>query len=129
MNEPKPAESSSSKLAGILHDLNSLGGFPISVLTDRDGLLLASACTADWDSERQAAVVAVIQRAAQQTEEVDMGRADEVTVRDHEGRRLVCRPFAVVDRTLILGVMAGNGRAYRRATNEAVREIRRTWGD
>ncbi len=122
-------ESGSSKLAGILHTLNSLGRFPISVLTDRDGLLLASACTPDWDSEKQAAVVAVIQRAAQHAEEVEMGRADEVTVRDDQGRRLVCRPFAVADRTLILGVMAANGRAYRRATNEAVREIRRTWGD
>lgn len=129
MNEPRHGGSVSSKLAGILHDLNSLGGFPISVLTDRDGLLLASACTPEWDSEKQAAVVAVIQRAAQQAEEVDMGRADEVTVRDAQGLRLVCRPFAVVDRTLILGVMAANGRAYRRATNEAVREIRRTWGD
>lgn len=122
-------ESGSTRLAGILHDLNSQGGFPISVLTDRDGLLLASACTPDWDSEKQAAVVAVIQRAAQQTEGVEMGRADEVTVRDDLGRRLVCRPFAVVDRVLILGVLAANGRAYRRATNEAVRAIRRTWGD
>ncbi len=120
--------SGSTRLAGILHDLNSLGGFPISVLTDRDGLLLASACSPDWDSEKQAAVVAVIQRAAQQTEGVEMGRADEVTVRDNQGRRLVCRPFAVVDRVLILGVLAANGRAYRRATNDAVREIRRTWG-
>jgi predicted regulator of Ras-like GTPase activity (Roadblock/LC7/MglB family) len=121
--------SGSTRLAGILHNLNSLGGFSISVLTDRDGLLLASACSPDWDSEKQAAVVAVIQRAAQQTEGVEMGRADEVTVRDSQGRRLVCRPFAVMDRVLILGVLAENGRAYRRATNDAVREIRRTWGD
>ncbi len=123
------SDSGSASLASILHDLNTLGGFPISVLADRDGLLLASACGPAWDSERQAAVVALIQRAAQHAEAVEMGQADEVTVRDGQGRRLVCRPVVVRGRVLILAVMVDDGRAYRRVTNQAVHEIRRAWGE
>jgi predicted regulator of Ras-like GTPase activity (Roadblock/LC7/MglB family) len=119
---------SSAELSAILADLNLRGGFAISVLTDTDGLLLASAAAPDWDAEKQAAVVALIRDAARHTEGARLGQADEVTVRDGVGRRLVCRPFIAGDQLLLLSVLVADGRPYRRLTNVAVREIRRLWG-
>ncbi len=117
----------SKQLAEVLSALNVRGGFPISLLTDTEGLLLASSAAPDWDTEKQAAVVALIRNAARRTEEVEMDAADEVTVRDRQGRRLVCRPFRVGDQVMVLSVMVKDSRPYRRLTNETVVDIRRMW--
>lgn len=118
----------SGQLSSILADMNRQGNFPISVLTDLQGLPLASATSVEGESaEMQAAVVALIQKTALQTTKVNMGETDEVTVFDRQGRRLVCRPFQVDDRALVLAVMVPRDRSYRRLTGQAIHAIRHVW--
>jgi predicted regulator of Ras-like GTPase activity (Roadblock/LC7/MglB family) len=123
MDEPYGPEN----LIAALRTLNTRGEFLITVLTDAEGLLMASAPSPGWDAEKQAAVVALVQRAARQAQAASMDTADEVAIRDITGRRLVCRPFEVDGQMLLLSVLMEAGRPYRRLTNDAIRDVRRAW--
>lgn len=123
MDEPFGPEN----LIAALRTLNARGEFLITVLTDAEGLLMASAPSPGWDAEKQAAVVALVQRAARQAQAASMDAADEVAIRDVTGRRLVCRPFEVDGQILLLSVLMEAGRPYRRLTNDAIRDVRRAW--
>jgi predicted regulator of Ras-like GTPase activity (Roadblock/LC7/MglB family) len=114
-------------LVEVLRSLNATGDFLVTVLTDTDGLVLASAPSAGWDADKQAAVVALIQRAARQTQVVSLGSMDEICIRDVNGRRLICRPFEVDGQVLLLSILAEEGKSYRRLTNAAVRGVRKVW--
>lgn len=50
--------SGTEVLTKILTEMNAKSGFPISVLTDKDGLPIAWASTSGDNPERQSAVVA-----------------------------------------------------------------------
>jgi len=121
--------SGSAQLNSLLLNINSEGGFPISVLTDFQGLAIAWAASNGMDPERQSAVVAFVQRAAAQvSKQLGMAEADEISFYDTNGQHLVCRPFQVDTYGLILAVVVPDrGHSYRRATNRAVGEIRRIW--
>ena len=120
-------KTGSEQLSNILADMNRQGNFLISVLTDLQGLPLASASTNGENPEMQAAVVALIQKTAMQTSKVNMAETDEVSVFDRQGRRLVCRPFEVSDRALVLAVMTPRDQSYRRLTRQAIAAIRQVW--
>lgn len=115
------------ELIEALRSLNTRGGYLISVLTDAEGLLLASAPSPGWNAEKQAAVVALVQRAARQAQAASLDAADEVAIRDIVGRRLICRPFDVDGRTLLLSILMESLKPYRRLTNDAIRSVRRAW--
>ena len=121
--------SGSAQLNSLLTQINSEGQFPISVLTDFQGLAIAWAASTKMDPERQSAVVAFIQKAAVQvTKQLGMADTDEISFYDINGQHLVCRPFQVDQYGLILAVIVPNrDHSYRRATNRAVREIRQIW--
>jgi predicted regulator of Ras-like GTPase activity (Roadblock/LC7/MglB family) len=116
-----------ANLTDVLQVMNDAGGFLVTVLTDAEGLVLASAPSPGWDADKQAAVVALIQRTASQTQIVSLGTMDEITIRDVNGRRLICRPFEVDGHVLLLSVLAEEGKPYRRLTNAAVRGVRHVW--
>jgi len=119
----------SSKLATLLADLNKQGGFPIAILTDRQGFPIASAAAPGQDPQSQAAVVALIQKTASQVrDQLGMAQTDEISVFDTCGRRLVCRPFRVDGQDMILAIMVPTRtQSYRRLTNKAVDAVRREW--
>ena len=121
--------SGSTQLNSLLTQINSEGEFPISVLTDFQGLAIAWAASTGMDPERQSAVVAFIQKTAVQvSKQLGMAETDEISYYDINGQHLVCRPFQVDQFGLILAVMVPHrDHSYRRATNHAVREIRRIW--
>jgi predicted regulator of Ras-like GTPase activity (Roadblock/LC7/MglB family) len=121
--------SGSAQLNSLLTQINSEGQFPISVLTDFQGLAIAWAASTKMDPERQSAVVAFIQKAAVQvSKQLGMADTDEISFYDINGQHLVCRPFQVDQYGLILAVIVPNrDHSYRRATNRAVREIRQIW--
>jgi predicted regulator of Ras-like GTPase activity (Roadblock/LC7/MglB family) len=121
--------SGSTQLNSLLTQINSEGQFPISVLTDFQGLAIAWAASTKMDPERQSAVVAFIQKAAVQvSRQLGMADTDEISFYDINGQHLVCRPFQVDQYGLILAVIVPNrDHSYRRATNRAVREIRQIW--
>jgi predicted regulator of Ras-like GTPase activity (Roadblock/LC7/MglB family) len=121
--------SGSAQLNDLLSKINSEGGFPISVVTDSQGLPIAWATTNGMDPERQSAVVALVQRAAAQvSKQLGMAGTDEISFFDANGQHLVCRPLSVGDYQLILAVLVPDrDHTYRRVTNHAVSEIRRIW--
>ncbi len=121
--------SGSTQLNNLLTQINSEGEFPISVLTDYQGLAIAWAASTGMDPERQSAVVAFIQKAAVQvSKQLGMAETDEISFYDINGQHLVCRPFQVDQYGLILAIVVpSRGHSYRRATNRAVMEIRRIW--
>ncbi len=118
-----------TRLNQLLQEMNAQGGFPIAVLTDRDGLPIASVMEPGQDMDRQSAVVAMVQRTAVQVQErLGMAATDEISVFDAEGRRLVCRPFQVQGQDMILAVLVPDKeKKYRRLTNQALVAIRQLW--
>ncbi len=118
-----------NQLNDLLAGLNAEQGFPISVLTDEQGLAVAWAAVPGMDSERQAAVVAFIQNAASQVAlQLGMAETDEISLTDANRQHLVCRPFDVDGRRFILAVMIpGREKSYRRATSLVIQEVRRIW--
>ncbi len=119
-----------TKLTQMLADMNAEGGFSVAVLTDRDGLPIASAAQPGEDTDRQSAIVALVQRTAVQVRDrLGMAETDEISMFDAEGRRLVCRPFSVNGHEMILAVLVPDKQIkYRRLTNQAVVNIRQTLG-
>jgi predicted regulator of Ras-like GTPase activity (Roadblock/LC7/MglB family) len=109
--------------------MNIQEGFPVSVLTDIHGLTVAWAASDKVDSERQSAAVALVRRtAANASEQLGMSFADEISVFDSNGQKLICRPFMIDEDPLILAVMVtGRDTSYRRATNHVIHEIRQIW--
>jgi predicted regulator of Ras-like GTPase activity (Roadblock/LC7/MglB family) len=123
------SKSSSTELAKLLMTMNEKGGFPITVLTDRQGFSIASAAAPGQDPDIQAAVVALIQKTASQArQQLGMAQTDEISLYDTEGRRLVCRPFRANGHDLILAVLVPDRcQSYRRLTNGVVSAIQRQW--
>src|SRR5512140_3369630 len=117
--------SGSVRLNECLEQMNERGGFPVSVITDAQGLAIASASAGGMDTDRQSAVVASIQKmAGQVSRQLGLGAADEIILNTEQGQRLVCRPFSVNGHDLILAVIVpGREASYRRLTNLVIGEI------
>jgi predicted regulator of Ras-like GTPase activity (Roadblock/LC7/MglB family) len=121
-------QSGSIKLNQLLEEMNQKGGFPVSVLTDEQGLAIASATRTGMDTDRQSAVVASIQKmAGQVSRQLGLGLTDEIALHDESGQRFICRRFVVNSHELILAVMVEKDSSYRRATNQVISEVRQTW--
>ena len=132
MIEPTPPvknKSGSAKLSELLAEMNRKGEFSISILTDEHGFPLASAAASDQDPETQAAVVALVQKTSSQAHQhLGMAQADEISLYDASGQRLVCRPFNANGYDMILAVRIPNrGQTYRRLTNRMIQDVRRIW--
>lgn len=125
----KGSNSGSTELAKLLIEMNEAGGFPIAVVTDRQGFPIASAAAPGEDPDMQSAVVALVQKtAAQVREQLGMAQTDEISMHDTEGRRLVCRPFSANGHDMIMAVVVPDkNQSYRRLTNKTVNAIRRKW--
>jgi len=111
-----------------LERINREGNFEASVLATPDGLPIATA-PAGYDSDVTAAMVALLQSVAQQTQDhVGMAPLDEVSVRASDQIRLVCRSFRVDGEDFILAVVVPREQRYhRQLTNRAIRELTLTW--
>ncbi|PKO15896.1 MAG: hypothetical protein CVU39_10290 [Chloroflexi bacterium HGW-Chloroflexi-10] len=122
-------KNDSSVFSKILTTMNEEGGFLVSLLTDMEGFPIASAAKLDYDTERQAAVVALVQRTANNVhEQLGLGLTDEISLFDTQGQRLVCRMFSANNHQMILAVsMKDKSQTYRRLTNVAIQSIRQNW--
>lgn len=117
----------SKGLTDILKEINQKGNFLISLLTDRDGLLIASASTDNQDHESRSAAVAMVQKTTIQVcEQLGYSAATEFTLCDADGNRFVCRPFTAKGYDLVLAVlMPGKNQAYKRLVNQALLALQR----
>ena len=125
----KVVKFSSQALSQLLHDMNEEGGFSIAVITDREGFSIASAAQAGQDPDTQSAVVALVQKTAQQvSHQLGLSKTDEISLYDEQGQRLVCRPFSINGHDMILAVTVPHrGQSYRRVTNKGITAIQRHW--
>ncbi len=122
-------QTTSKKLNMLLTNLSEKGDFPVAILTDRHGLLIAFAATVGQDTQTQAAVVALIENTATQVQNLlNMAQADEISLNDQNGQRLICRPFNINDQVMILAILVPNKeQSYRRLTNQTINNIQRQW--
>ena len=126
MNQRK--SSGSAELGKILIEMNQQGGYPISVLTDRQGLPIAYAAEPGYDPDRQSAVVALVQKTVSQVSGHLGMETDEVSLNAPGGQRLVCRPFDINGNQLILAVMINSrSQSHRRLTTQTIRSIAEVW--
>lgn len=117
------------ELGKLLGEMNSEAGFPIAVVTNRDGLVIASSSPSGMDPQRQSAVVAKVgETAALASSQLNMGPTDEISINAEQGQHLVCRPIPVNGKELFLAVMLKTrAQPYRRATNKVIAHIREHW--
>lgn len=125
----KEAKSGADVLLGILQQMNTKANFPMSVLTDKEGLPIASAFTNGVDPDKHSAVVAFLQKTAVQvSKQLGMDEIDEISFSYVDGQHLICRPFNINTNRLILAFIVTNrDQSYRRITNRVLSEIRNIW--
>jgi predicted regulator of Ras-like GTPase activity (Roadblock/LC7/MglB family) len=126
-----PQKSSYQTLLGLITDLHHNGNFSAAVLTDTNGLPIASSACEDGDVETQAAVVAQIQKIITQVKsQLGMGITDEVSLNDVSGKKLVCRSFSMNGNEFILAVLlSGREKPYRRLTTRTISSIQQVIRD
>lgn len=122
-------KAGSAELAKLLAEMNEAGGFPMAVLTDRQGFPIASAAMPGQDPETQSAVVAMVQKTVMQVQDqLGMAQTDEISLYDTRGQRLVCRPLSIKGHEMILAVsVPDKSQSYRRLTNQTINALRRLW--
>ncbi len=122
-------KSGSNELNQILEVMNEEGGFPISILTDSQGLAIASAAQDGMNADRQSAVVAFIQKTAVQvSKQLGFSASEEISLLDADGKHLICRSFKANGYELILSVMIPDrSGSYRRVTSSAINKIIKVW--
>ncbi len=114
----------SPSLQRILAEAREEGGFQVMVLTSTEGLPIMTV-PADYNSDLASAMVALLQKVSNEAQgQLGMSEVDEVTIRDRERTRLVCRRLVVAGDELIVVAIVPPGRPYRRVMNRAVYRIR-----
>jgi predicted regulator of Ras-like GTPase activity (Roadblock/LC7/MglB family) len=124
-----PAKPQYAVIADTLNDINAEGGFSLSVLTDENGLPIATSAGGEDESEVQAAVVAQVQKVVLRVRDhLSMAAPEEIALNDVNGKKLVCRSFEANGNNVVLAVLIpGRNQSYRKLMNRAIRSIQKTW--
>jgi predicted regulator of Ras-like GTPase activity (Roadblock/LC7/MglB family) len=110
-------------LSDIVTEMHIDGDFSVSVLASKEGLPIATA-PRGHNSDLAAAIIALLQKVSDETQgELGMASVDEVTIRDQDRLRLVCRNFYVGKEELILAALVPPDHYYRHVTNQAIKKI------
>lgn len=110
-------------LSDIVTEMHADGDFSISVLASKEGLPIATA-PRGHNSDLAAAIIALLQKVSDETQgELGMASVDEVTIRDQDRLRLVCRNFFAGKEELILAALVPPDHYYRHVTNQAIKRI------
>ena len=118
------------ELITILKDLAVQGGYTLAVITDQNGLPIASSDIDQQVSEAQSAVVAQVQNVVLRAlGHLSMSAPEEIVLNDIDGRKLVCRQFFCGDAAVVyLAVLVPNRtKSYRKLMNQAIRSIQKVW--
>jgi predicted regulator of Ras-like GTPase activity (Roadblock/LC7/MglB family) len=115
-------------LEGILGQIITAGSYEAALLSDSDGLLLATVATDDAAGMMAAMTALLRQSASQAREQLQMAQVDELSLVADDRFRLVCR-FFQTDTGQILGLtlVVPPDHSYRRITNSAISRIKRVW--
>jgi predicted regulator of Ras-like GTPase activity (Roadblock/LC7/MglB family) len=128
---PNHSGDSSQSIHDQLKEINQRSGFTATVLTDDDGLPLATASQTEGDlAEMLAAVAPLVQRMVQRSNErAGLSEANEVVINNADRSRLICRFFVARQQMLILACLVPEGVPYRRAMNLTVSTVQKIWMD
>ena len=122
---PRDGGKTAQSFDDILREMNAEGGFIRAVLATSDGFSIASA-PMNPDHELASAMIALLQQVSVETQDnLGLAPVDEVTIRTKDHSYLVCRTIPSGDECLSLCALVPPGHAYRRATNQAVRKIKK----
>ena len=111
----------------ILREMNHAGYFKAAVLSNTEGLSLASA-PVSYEDEMAAAMVALLNEVATQArQQLNLAQVDELSLVGDDRTRLACRYFSVDGQDLVLSVLMPPNRCYRRLTNRAIKALRAAW--
>lgn len=112
-------------LQALLEELNNDGGFSVTVLTDQNGLPIASSSGDSDDIDMQAAVVSKVEKIITQVKpQLGMAATDEISLNDVNGKKLVCRSFNLEGTEFTLAILVDSrNKAHRRLTNKAIAAI------
>ncbi len=118
-----------SSIQSILMEAKHAGAFERILLTDNQGLPIASSMDDIEQSEVYAAVVSMIQKLATQINQALQSSSTAEFVLDGiDGKRLVIRPFKVKETELLLSVLIPDHQSsYRRLLAKTIRSIKSTW--
>ena len=112
------------QLEEVLQEMSAHNGYRAVVLASEEGLPLAT-LPSMYDSDTTAAMVALLEGVSREArDQLGLAEVDEVTIRDRDRFRLVCRYLNANGEVLILAVMVPPRAYYRRVTNRAIRRIK-----
>jgi len=114
---PPNKPSRQNEIEAVLNTLLQFDGFICAVVASKEGLPFAMA--GSTDTTLLAAVAATIKDTANRVQQ----SPSEVSIRNDKGEQTIIRYFKVDDERLLLSVNIVVGRAYRRLTSRAIRQI------
>ncbi|MBX2804066.1 MAG: hypothetical protein KTR31_40695 [Myxococcales bacterium] len=108
----------------ILTEANEEGGFPLSLVSTDQGLLVACAGDEPLLDENIAALTALFDDVVRRSRrDLTLTAIDELTIRDSEVGRLVVRPLKTTTPRMFLVVRVPRSRPWRRVSNQLVRDL------
>jgi hypothetical protein len=111
-------------LQTVLRELTAHEAISLAVLASDEGLLVAAVPEAELASVAAAIGASLHQLADRLPEKRPV---DEVSIVFDDRQRLVCRALPCERADMLLCLVVQPGRAYRRLTNRAMREICAAW--
>jgi len=123
------AKLSKVQIERTLKAMNHQGRFQSAALTNMNGAPIVSAPTigapASLDLETTVAMIELVRDVIRRVHyQLQLAQIDEVSLTGGDGNRLVCRYFTQGGEDFLLAVMAPPGASHRRATTQAIREIK-----
>jgi hypothetical protein len=120
---------SNSTLTKFLCSLCDSSNFEQLILTDEQGLLIASSGNNQEQSENQAAILSMIKTfMARMNDQMNLSLTSEFILRDANGKKLVVRPFYANKTELIISALIPDDHTpYKRTFNSAIRSIQLVW--
>lgn len=126
------SEGLEGQITELLVAANERGGFPMSLLSTEQGLLVASTGSQPRLQTQVAALTALFDDVVcRSSRDLDLLQIDELTIRDGQLGRIVVRPVQTPVSRMFLVVSVPRGCAWRRVTTQLVRNIEArfsTWG-
>lgn len=116
-------------IAGLLSEMAAKGEFTTAVITDQNGLLIASSDGDMEACESQSAAIAQLQGFVQRAvDHLNMDAPEEVSFNDTSGRKMVCRSFPVDQAVMYLAVIVPSKfKSHRKLMNQAIRAVQKLW--
>ncbi len=116
-------------LESMIEQARTEAEFEAVLLTDFNGKILAAARADDTSPEMIGALLDMAVRFAANPEDRSrLGDSGESTFFDWDGRQVIFRWFLAGGQRCLLVILAPNGRAYKRAAGQLVRQTKRTLG-